>query len=168
MVERKSIISKTIHYEGLFTTIELYNLIDDWIKDKGYDRKEELDEEIITEGGKQVRLKIKPWKKTSDYANNVIKAAIYMFNVNDVIIEVDGKKKKMQKGRIEISMEGMMETDYEGKMQNRPFYLFMREVFDRFIYRSYTDHAENILVGDVEHLWLTLRSYFNMQVSKKE
>ena len=167
MGERRSILLKQIKYEGLFNVIDIFNLTDDWIKDKGYDRSEAVNEEIMGEKGKQIRVKFLPWKKTSDYAKNVLKLKFMFHEVNDVIVEIDGSKKKIQKGRVEVTIEGYIETDYEGKMQNRPFYFFMRELFDRFFYKLYTRQAEGLLIGDADQFWLLMRQYFNMHSSKK-
>lgn len=162
MVERKSLMLKALSFSGIFNIQELYSAIDDFFKSKGYDRLEKLNEEIVDEKGRQVTLKLFPYKKTSDYTKNVIKIIAQFKDIQDVAIEEDGKRKAMHKGHAKISLEAYFETDYEGKMVNRPFYFFMRELVDRFVYRIYLGKAEAILLEDMEHLRILIKNYFNM------
>ncbi|PIN70208.1 hypothetical protein COV93_02305 [Candidatus Woesearchaeota archaeon CG11_big_fil_rev_8_21_14_0_20_43_8] len=162
MGEKRSLKILNFKYTGLFSIDDLYSIVDDWITDKGYDRFEPFYEEIVEETGKQIKLKFTPWKKTSDYAKNILKTKFIITDCHDVVVEMDGKKKKIQKGNIHVKIEVMIETDYEGKMVNKPFYFFIRELFDRFIYKTYTRQAEGLAIEDANHLWLTIRQFFNV------
>ena len=64
MSEREVVIDKMrMGYEGLFDVSELYKLIDGWLREKGYDKREKRMAEKVTEGGKFIEWEIEPWKK---------------------------------------------------------------------------------------------------------
>ena len=54
MAETRIVIDKLrIQYEGLFSVAELYQLIDNWLREKGYDKMERKNVEKVTPKGKQ-------------------------------------------------------------------------------------------------------------------
>ena len=162
MAERRSIFLKKMDFAGIFNIQEVYSLISDFFQTKEYERWERLNEEVVDEEGRQVIVKLFPSKQVSDYMKVVMKVIFQFRDVKDVVIEVDGKKRNMHKGKAKVSIEAYMETDHEGKMNNSPFYFFVREFFDRFFYRSYVGKAEKKVISDAEQLLLIIKRYFNM------
>ena len=67
MGERNLLESKHIMYEGLFDAAELYKLIDNWIRDHGYDKKEINNTEQVTKKGRDLNLFLEPARAASDY-----------------------------------------------------------------------------------------------------
>ena len=54
-------------YEGIFNATEFYALIPEFFYNRNWDWHEKLNEEIITQKGKQIKLVFEPWKSVSDY-----------------------------------------------------------------------------------------------------
>ena len=163
MAERRSILIRTLGYTGLFSVSEFYKIIDEWLLDKGYDRVEKVNEEIVEENSKQVRLWLEPFKKISDYAKIVLRLNIIMGDITEVMTEIDGVKKRLNKGTVEMRFEAMVETDYEGRLENRAIYFFLRYLFDRFFYRIYTKQADIRALEDANLLYEEVKSYLNIQ-----
>ena len=86
-----------------------------------------------------------------------------LLDLKDVVVDIEGEKRTMQKGKAKITVEAYLETDYEGTHSNLPVYFFMREFFDRYIYRIYTKKAESLSLEDAEHLRVLLKQYFNIR-----
>ncbi len=154
--------NQEIGYEGLFTVGDLYKVINKFFKDKTYDWREVRHHEYVGDASKFVEIEMRPNKIISDYAKKEIRIYLMISDMKDVIIEQDGKKINMQKGKIDISIDAVLITDYEGKWESTPFYYFMRTVFDKFIYKRYIDRFDEILKNDTHELISTIKSYLNL------
>ena len=163
MAERRLVIDHMkLSYEGLFDLHELYSLINQWLKDKGFDLREARNQEHVKPGGKFIELELLPWKKITDYARHVIRVNIKVLNLKDAVIEEDQKRVKLNTGMINIVMDGYLDTDYEDRWESRPFYFFIRTLFDKFIYRTYSTQYEELLVENVLQLHSTIKAFLNL------
>ncbi|MEM4336653.1 MAG: hypothetical protein QXG86_01485 [Candidatus Woesearchaeota archaeon] len=163
MPEQKLVVEGIeINYEGLFSMREIYKLIDDWLRDYDYDKVEKVNTEYLRPEGKYVELILEPEKKVSDYVKNIIKIKLIGRNLKDVDIEEDGIKKRMQEGNLYITFTGVLETDYEGKWEQKPTLFFLRIIVDKYIYKFYTDKFENALARDVKELSNQVKSFLNL------
>lgn len=163
MAERRIIVDNLkISYSGYFKATELYQLIDNWLREKGYDKREIRNQEHVTREGKYVELEIEPWKKITDYANTKIRVEMKLLNLTDVIVQKNSRKEKLNKGRVHIRFDAYLETDYEHRWESRPVYLFIRTIFDKFIYASYTHQFEGELAENVHELHDVVKGFLNL------
>ena len=163
MSERRLVVDHMrIKYEGLFDLFELYKLMDSWFREKAFDKRELRNQEHVRPDGKYVELVLMPWKKISDYARHVIRIELRVFKLKEVVIERDGRKTKMNQARIDIIIDGYLDMDYEDRWEQKPFYFFMRTLFDKFIYRTYSTQFEELLVENVTQLHTMIKSFLNL------
>ena len=163
MVERRIVVDHMkLTYEGLFDVHELYMLIDTWLYEKGYDKREMVNQEHIKPDGKFIELELQPWKKITDYARHVIKMRIRMFHIQDVVMEQDGRNVKLQRGTVTIVFDGYLDTDYENRWEQKPFYFFLRTMFDKFFYRTYSKEFEDLLAESVGQLNGNIKAFLNL------
>lgn len=163
MAERRIIVDNLkISYNGFFKATELYQLIDNFLREKGYDKREIRNQEHVTREGKYVELEIEPWKKITDYANTKIRVEIKMFNLTESVVSRDGKKEKLNKGKLHIRFDAYLETDYEHRWESRPVYLFIRTVFDKYIYASYTHQFEGEVAENTQELYDVVKGFLNL------
>jgi hypothetical protein len=163
MAERRLVVDHMrVKYDGLYNVQELYELIDRWFKEKAFDKRELRNQEHVRSTGKYVELVLFPWKKITDYARHAIRMEIKMLNVKDVIVERDGRRIKMQQGKVDIIIDGYLDTDYEDRWEQKPFYFFMRTLFDKFIYRTYSTQFEELLVENCGQLHQAIKSFLNL------
>ena len=163
MVETKIVVDGlTLSYEGLFSATEFYMMIDRFFRDHMYDKRETQNLEKVEPQGKYIELELQPYRKMSDYIRFVIRMRLRMFNVTEVEIEKDGHKVKLNKGRVNMVFDGFLETDYEGRWEGKPSYVFIRTVFDKFIYKMYTQKFEAQLTEDVNTLYNQLKAFLNL------
>ena len=100
MVERETVIDKLrLTYEGLFVATDLYQMIDNWFRQKAYDKRENKNIEKVTPDGKYIEIELEPWKKITDYARIVIKIRLIMNDVKEIEMEKDGLKVRMNQGK---------------------------------------------------------------------
>jgi len=164
MAEKKIVIpSQVISYSGIFSVSDIYSHIDSFTRQNGYDKLELLNSEQVFSSGKDIVLLIEPYKKITDYAKCVLWVKMIFTDVKEVEIERDGKKKKMNKGNVTIIMQGFLITDYEGKWEQQPWFIFIRTIFDKFVFKIYTNKFEEILRHDYQTLNTHLKGYLNLQ-----
>ena len=162
-MEKKSVVDKLrLTYEGIFSLEELYKLIDTFLREKGYDKRERIAQEKITPEGKFIHLDIEPWKKYTDYVKSEIRLKVYITDMKDVEIERDGVTMKMNQGKIQMVFDGYLSTDYENRGESKPIFFFIRTIFDKYIYRIYTDKYEGHGVEDINQLHAMIKSFLNL------
>ena len=163
MSERRLVIDHmTLTYEGLFDLHELYVLINQWLKDKGFDLREQRNQEQVRPSGKFIEVEMLPWKKITDYARHVIRLNIRILSMKDAVVEEDGKRVKLNKGMIKVVMDGYLDTDYEDRWESKPFYFFIRTLFDKFVYGTYSKQYEELLVENCLQLHSTIKAFLNL------
>jgi hypothetical protein len=163
MTETKIVIDNlSLNYEGLFSAKEFYRLVDSFMQEKNYNKKEVLNTEKVESSGKFIEMEIEPYKKVSDYAKITIRVRTKMFNVKEVEVEKDGHKLRLNQGKVNLLIDGILQTDYENRWTNRPVWIFLRTIYDKFIYKSYIDQFDNEVMRDVNQLHTQLKAFFNL------
>jgi hypothetical protein len=163
MAEIKILIDgRSLSYEGVFNIRDLYKTIDMWFKDRGYDKQEIKNWEDVSETEKQIVLEIIPYKKVSDYARIDIRIFMIFSKLMEIEVEKDNIKHKMNKGRAEFYFDAYLVTDYENKWETKPIFFFLKNVFDKFIYRSYISNYDSEAIRDCTEIENEIRSFLNM------
>jgi len=151
-----------LEYEGPFDLNALVTMIQRFLFERGFDRKLEKDFEMDSKSGKQVEWQIANWKKITDYAKYIFRIRMLVHDYVKVDAEKDNKKVKIGNGRVVIFFDGLLELDYFHKWDTRPVFLFMRALFDKFIYKFYTERFEQRLTYDMTHLINEVEKFFNL------
>lgn len=163
MAEMDLIIEQVrLTYEGLFKATDLYNLIDNWLRNTGYDKRELKTIEKVTPKGKYIEIESMPWKKQTEYVINEIQIKMILSEVIEVDIEKEGTKIKMNKGKVHFVFEGYLTTDWEQRWEQKPMFIFIRSIFDKFLYKKYMDTWKTNLIKDVNDLHDTIKSFLNL------
>ena len=150
-----------IDYSGPLQLNSLLRLIENFIWERGFDKKQDKDFEQNTPNGKFIEWQITPWKWISDYTRYMIKVRVLGYDLVKTQAVVDGKKAKIDNGRIIIVMDGLIEYDLQSKWENHPMLHFLRSLYDNFIFKSYTERFEHMLVHDVNHLHDQIERFLN-------
>lgn len=141
-----------LDYKGPFEFNQLLRLINSFTKEQGYDIKYDKDFEINSKTGKQIDYQVYPWKKFTDYSRYNIKIQIKVKDMVKVEAVRDKKKVKIDSGHLYLIIDAFLDTDYFGRWDNIPLFLFLRSLYDKFIYKVYTERFEQRLVYDVHLL----------------
>lgn len=164
MVEVKSLsFGETFGYKGLMDVKSLYKMIDKWFKDHGYDKVELNNYDEVYEDGKQLRLKLRPFKKISDYAKVEIQVEAVLSKCQEVVVTKDKVKLKLMKGDAKFKFDTFLTTDYEGSWESKPLYFFFKTIAEKFLYRSVIDQYEQQALRDKDELKREIKSFLNME-----
>lgn len=163
MVEYKNLTyGESFAYKGLIDVKGLYRLIDKWLQEHGYDKFEKWNFEEVYEDGKQITLKLHPYKKINDYTKIEIRINAILSKLKETTIEQDKVKITLMRGEAKFSFDTFIVTDYDGHWSNKPFYFFLKTLMDRFIYQVYTEKYETTVLDDKDKLKRELKSFLNM------
>ncbi|MBW2974458.1 hypothetical protein KY366_01955 [Candidatus Woesearchaeota archaeon] len=150
-----------LDYSGLFNAKELFKIINKWCQDRNIHKKEDKCFEQSLPEGKDMEYEISPWKKISDYIRYIYRIRILFKEVKKTEVIKEKKKVKADQGRILLYLDGFIEHDYEHRWDERPMFIFFRALFDRFIYKSYTERFEHRLTHDIHDLYDEIERFLN-------
>lgn len=162
MEKRLVIKGMLLKYDGLFSVPDLYKIIDDWIKENGYDKFERETIEYVKPEGKYIELRLEPYKKVSDYVQNRIVIKAIIKDIKEVDVEIDKKKHRLNRGEVNLIFDAYLETDYEQRWEQKPVLFFIRTLVDKYIYKIYTARFEDVLKKDVQSMHTSIKSFLNL------
>lgn len=151
-----------IDYSGPLELNSLLRMIENFIWERGFDKRQDKDFEQNTHNGKFIEWQISPWKWITDYTRYIIKVRVLGYDVLKTDAVNNGKKIKVDNGRIIIVIDGFIEYDLQSKWENKPILHFIRSLYDNFIFKAYTERFEHMLVHDINHLHDHIEKFFNL------
>lgn len=151
-----------IDYSGPLDVAGLLRMINNFIFERGFDKKQDKDFEQNTPNGKFIEWQINPWKKISDYARYLIKVRVLGYDIVKTETITDGKKTKVDNGRVIIVIDGFVDYDYDSKWEEKPILYFLRQMYDYFVFKAYTERFEHMLIHDINHLISNIEKYLNL------
>jgi len=164
MVEKRPVIEQeSVSYEGIFNLKELYQLLQGWMSDKGYVPVEKRVHESVAKSGKHIEVEFEPFKKYTDYAKSVIRIHFTAREVTDVETDVDGRKRKMQKGKVHVQIDSWLETDYEHRWEIQPVFYVLRSLFEKYVYTPFMSGFIKGVRDDTNDLREQVKAYLNIE-----
>jgi hypothetical protein len=151
-------------YEGIFNASEFYALITEFFYNRNWDWHEKLNEEIITQKGKQIKLVFKPWKNASDYYKMNLNIQVIISDLKDVEIEHDGEQLRLNQGLIKIQIDGFIINDRNGiwQVKEKPFYWLLTVIFDKYLFKRNFEKFERWIKHDVDELLYQMKTFLNV------
>jgi hypothetical protein len=163
MAEKKVVVENIgIAYEGIMDVNAIYNFIDHWVADRGWDKNDVMHEVRNKETHREIFLDLRPAKIISDYVKYQLITKATFSNIVDTEVEIDGKKMKLQKGSVKLAFRGVMITDWEGDLQSNAKVIILKTIYDKFIYRRHMADFEGSLKDEVYRLRNEVSSYLNI------
>jgi hypothetical protein len=164
MPERRVVVDELhLDYEGIFDSKALLNMIDDFFRERGYDKRELRNVETVKPSGKNIELVIMPWKTITDYAKLEIKVRIWLRNLKQIEVKKDGAKLKLDQGTVNLIFDAYLTTDVEGRWESKPMFFFIRTFWDKFLMRSDTSKWEGLVTAHTKELHTQIKSFLNLQ-----
>ena len=163
MAERLIVVDKErLDYDGLFDAKEVFKVMQQWATDRGYWLIEKRHGETTKPEGKFIDMEFEPFKKFTDYAKSIIKIRAQFNDVKDVAVERDGRKVKVQDGKIIIIIDGILETDYEHRWEGKPVFYVLRSIFEKYVYTPFVSGFERGIKEDVSSLKNNVKAFLGL------
>ena len=157
MVEKKYVVeNKQLLYEGPFSVPELYDAILQWAGEKGMEEEVKVKREFVEEKHKAREWILELWSELQHHIREVLRVRVLMKNVTQERVKLHGKLPTLDKGELMVNFDGILETDWEGKWEQKPIIYFLRFVFERYIYKYSQRKYDNNVAADLQNLHDTI------------
>ncbi len=170
MTEKKQVLyDLRTTYSGPFAVDDFYAEVDNWIREKGYEKEPKKKMEQVTKNGKKIQWAIEAHSHLDDLHHGIIVLRALLDNVKEVVIKKDGKKIRINNGDVFINIDGFIEAHVHGSFyQAKPIYYFIRALIDKYIYNFWSDKYDGAVNSDARDLLKRIQSFFNVQKYRYE
>ncbi|MBS3135594.1 hypothetical protein J4401_01410 [Candidatus Woesearchaeota archaeon] len=160
MVEKKLVIDALrFNYTGMFDIEEFFKEIADWTKENGYERDTKKKLQHVEQDGKKIDYIFELWKDITEDSRSVIRIRALMKDVIDFTLERGDSRRNMQKGHILVIIDGFLETDLEHRWEQKAWYIFVRTLWDKLVWRYWMSRYDGIVSAASYKLYNKLYSY---------
>ncbi|MEK6916151.1 MAG: hypothetical protein AABW92_00245 [Nanoarchaeota archaeon] len=158
-----TVVAEKLNYEGLFSVRELFRVIDKYFRTKAFDKKIFFDEEYQTSNGRYFHLKTEYYKKVDSYVRMQTRLWLYVNEYKETEIEVDGKKIKTGHGKLSLTFDAFLQTEYFGLFPDtKPFYFLFKVMYEKFLVKSRVGYWNNVSKHVINELKTEISSYLNL------
>lgn len=151
MVEKETVAKEKIKYGGLGDLKKSYTYAYSWLKNSGFSIVEDQYSEKVSGNEKEIEIEWTASKKLTDYFKTTMKIKWRILGMKDVEVEIDGKKKSMNKFvELGIEVKGDIEKDYNSQWEGSPFNKFLRDLYNKYIIPERTEQKEEQIKSAVQ------------------
>lgn len=163
MTEKRLVVDGLeIDYKGLFDLNGLLKEIDKVSAERGYAKNEKRRIEKVLPEGKEFSMELRPTKKKAEYFALMLKIRMNITNMKDVEVLRDNVPTRLNEGEIHIIFDAWTTTSYEWRWEQKPLFYFLRNMFDRFVYKFHTDRYLDELSDDCHFVHNNVKAYLNL------
>lgn len=154
-----------IKYSGEFDYEGLYLCVYNWLKNNRYE-VQEVYKHKMTPAGAEVELTFKGNKKITEFVKYKLEAETKGWNITEHEAVKEGKKQKLNKGRLIIALTMTLELDWQKKYQESPFWQRVYKLLAGTILKkkALLDWGGN-LVGEAYQLHTAIKKQLNMSTA---
>jgi hypothetical protein len=162
MADKDLLVKEKVDHSGIFSFSGLYSFAHSWLKDKeDYGVIEDKYTEKVSGDKRDIRIEWTATKKLGDYFKIEIKLEFNAIEMTDVEVEIDGQKKKMNKGKVTVEVKGALIKDYSSKWEEKPFNKFLREVYNKYIIPQRVEGLEDKVRADTKMLKDDMKAFLD-------
>jgi len=162
MAEKDLILKEKLVFNGIFDFPGSYRFAHTWFKDEGYGVNEGRYSEKVSGNARAIRVEWMVKKRLSDYFMIEDEITFEISDLTDVEAEIDGKKKKLNKGRVEMSIKAVLVSDWESKWEKTPVYRFWREVYNKYIIPGRVQELKDKVEEDAQTFKEEMKAYLEI------
>lgn len=131
-----------LRYKGIFDFEQLYRIMRAWFSEREYDffEKKYKDKDKIM--GHEIEVDWHAEREINEFCQNHIRIFFHGWDMNEIDVVKDGKKKKVFKGRMLITFSAHLEMDYQNLWEKTAFHRFLR-----------TFYIKNIIWHEIDDIW---------------
>lgn len=164
MAEKDKIFSSKISYDGILDFKDFYKFCYRWLSEEtSMDMIENKYAEKISGDAKNIKVEWSGGRKVTDYFKFQVDVKFEVLNLTNVEITKDGRKIKMNKGSVEVSIKGTLIRDYEGKFEKTPTNKFLRGIYEKWVIYSRIKEYEGKLIGDCNEFLAQAKAFLDLE-----
>lgn len=121
-----------IRYQGIFDLEGLFKMIYKWLDERGYEVREvKLKHKVPKPAGINQEVWWEAFITETDYVTMWVKLRFFFYEMNDVEVVKEGKKKLLTKGRLSIEIESYLELDWQSRWETSIFLRHFRTFYEK-------------------------------------
>jgi len=167
MAEKEELVKEKLDFTGIFDFKTFYSYTHSWLIDEDFGVIEEKYSEKISGNARDIIIDWLCKQKLSDYFRMDFKLEFDIKGLSDVEVEIDGERKRMNKGKIGLTIKGALTIDPENKWETPPIYKFMRDIYNKYIIPSRVEAMRNKVKDNVASLKEELKAFLELSGRKK-
>ncbi|MBI1970256.1 hypothetical protein HYS47_00765 [Candidatus Woesearchaeota archaeon] len=167
-------LNTNVKFKGVFDFTELYRQTRDRLVDKGYGSKpswkymEKLYQEKRTTDPREgksgwIWWRTKKTEEGSTFYTLHIDLDFHFRYFRDIEVMQEGKKLRVQKGEVEVVLNGYMLLDPEDKWKKHWFLKHVLELFYKRIWRKRRDMIRNTVISDTYKIQNHIKEFFDLK-----
>lgn len=125
-----------IRYSGTFDVGKLLSSTRGWLLEQNYEFAEPAYKHKYGDQGQDIEIEWEADRKVNYYVKEYIRVVMIMNSIKDVEISTEGKKQKMQQGRILVEVEGKVHLDYQKRFEGNKFLQGLQDFLHKYILRK--------------------------------
>ncbi|MBS3077612.1 hypothetical protein J4233_05050 [Candidatus Pacearchaeota archaeon] len=162
MAEKDQISKEKLEHTGVFDFKAMYSYAHSWFAEQGYGIIEERYIEKAKGDSRDIMIEWKASKDFSDYFRFEYKIKFEIEGLTDVEVEIEGKRRQMNKGRVVVEITAILVTDKDGKWESSSFSRFMRDVYNKYIVPSRVESMKILLLSKSTGFKDDLKTFMNL------
>lgn len=162
MAEKEQVVKEKIEYQGILDFPSFYQFAHYWLKDEGYGVDEDKYAEKSSGDSRDIDIEWKATKYLSDYFKIEFKIKFEIRGLTEVEVEIDGKKKAMNKGKVTLEITGTLIMDPDSKWDTSPFSRFSRDLYNKYIIPSRVYDAKGRVNDKLQDFKEELKSFLDL------
>ena len=159
-----------IRYEGLFDFEGLYQAAVDWCKSHRYFFEEtDFTHKVPSPLGAEQEVWWRMDTNVTEYVKFSMKIIIHLWEMTEVEVVKDGKKKVLTSARVQIEMTGVMDTDWQNKFAGSRLKKIMGKLLEDYVWRKELSAGYfDMLMYRMWNLHTLFKKYLDMQTAWNE
>jgi hypothetical protein len=149
-------------YEGVFDLGELYKHAYTWFTWRKLDVSEKKYKEKMKATGKEIEIEWQVNRDIDEYSKFSHDIKWRMRDINDVEVQKDSAKVKMQKGEITIEVTSSLITDRQDIWAAKPHFTFLKAFYEKYLYKGSIDRMKKELWKQGWDFYNEMKAFLNL------
>jgi len=119
--------------------------------------------EKLTGDSKKMEINWTGTKKLTDYFKLEANISFKVSGLTKVEINQNGAKVQTNKGRVEVSIQGILIRDYQGKFEKSAFQKFLRGIYEKWVIPSRIEEYEGKIILSLDEFLSQTKAFLDLE-----
>ena len=130
------------------------------MRKRGFEKEIKKKVEHTLAAGMQAEWNVEWFREVGNTFEHVVRIRFLATNVTSVIITKNDAQRTLQHGDVTILVDGIVHSELEGQWQKKPLFYFLRALYDKYIYKVWTEREDAAVRKHAYDLHQALKDYF--------
>ncbi|HSU72861.1 MAG TPA: hypothetical protein VLJ21_03360 [Candidatus Binatia bacterium] len=153
-------------FYGPFNQRALLDAIRSFLQGEGFDDVQEPSYKHKVGGeGADIEIKMETDRKLNDYVKYFMNVEIRISDMKDVEVVHNGEKRKMQHGRVQVSVSGKAQLDYQKHFEGNKFLKALHDFYHKSIIKMRVEEYYDYIHSRILRLQRVVRETLGSEVN---